>query len=307
MLDTPSNLPAGFVLDQPAQPRQIPVMTGKGPAGMRPATEEEYQQYQADLETGGQQLLTGAGLAALGATGAVPGVVGAIASNPLTVGGVTGLVSLLRGQSLERATAEGAATAAGLKGSGKVIEWLKAAYAARKAAAALAQVGPSADAVERSEAMVAAGTSPAGARQAIPPAPPSPARVMNRPYVPPATSTPAVEAQVAPAQGPATPVVAPIPPGLAALAERQAVMRAQSMKLAEMLGQTETASRSATPLIQSGVTTAPNPAVGQMAREWIARYMAGTTEEKKALIRSLGGKLNFEDMRQLAAFTEDLR
>ena len=46
--------------------------------------------------------------------------------------------------------------------------------------------------------------------------------------------------------------------------------------------------------------------VGQHAREWIARYQVATAAEKKQLVKGLAGKLNYDDMRKLAAYTEDL-
>lgn len=47
--------------------------------------------------------------------------------------------------------------------------------------------------------------------------------------------------------------------------------------------------------------------VGETARAWIAQYNASDAGGRARLIRGLGGKLNFEDMRQLAASTDDLR
>lgn len=54
--------------------------------------------------------------------------------------------------------------------------------------------------------------------------------------------------------------------------------------------------------------SAANPAVpaGEMARVWLQKYAAGSPEEKKRLVRGLAGKLNYEDMRRLAAYTDDL-
>lgn len=47
--------------------------------------------------------------------------------------------------------------------------------------------------------------------------------------------------------------------------------------------------------------------MGQNARDWIKKYEAASQEGRAKMIKGLGGKLNFEQMRQLAAYTEDLK
>lgn len=45
---------------------------------------------------------------------------------------------------------------------------------------------------------------------------------------------------------------------------------------------------------------------GDVAREWVQKYAAADIEGRRALVKGLSGKLTYEDMRQLAAYTDDL-
>lgn len=108
----------------PPKTRQIPVLTAQGPAGMRPATEEEYQAFHAEQNEGGKQMLTGAAMAATGPLMGAPGIIGAgmrLAANPIVGGGVVAGLNYARTGNPLSAAEEGLKTGALLAVGGRVI------------------------------------------------------------------------------------------------------------------------------------------------------------------------------------------
>jgi len=110
----------------------------------------------------------------------------------------------------------------------------------------------------------------------------------------------------APAKSAKSPVVDKVPAG-------EAVPSSRGKAGAEDKGQVQgTESLPSSKPVDSGISEAPipeqvkRPGAGENAREWMRKYSAANIEGRRALIRGLGGKLTYEDMRQLAAYTDDI-